>query len=97
MPEGEPIEHALVTRSIESAQRKVEAHNFDIRKQLLEYDNVANDQRKNVYELRNQILENQGLARDGEGPARRRGDRHLPLPRSARERRGAVGHPGPGD
>ncbi len=62
MPEGEPIEHMLVTRSIESAQRKVEAHNFDIRKQLLEYDNVANDQRKNVYELRNQILENQGLA-----------------------------------
>ena len=62
MPEGEPIEHTLVTRSIESAQRKVEAHNFDIRKQLLEFDNVANDQRKNVYELRNQILENQGLA-----------------------------------
>ena len=62
MPEGEPIEHALVTRSIESAQRKVEAHNFDIRKQLLEYDNVANDQRRNVYELRNQILENEGVA-----------------------------------
>jgi preprotein translocase subunit SecA len=62
MPEGEPIEHTLVTRSIESAQRKVEAHNFDIRKQLLEYDNVANDQRRNVYELRNQILENEGVA-----------------------------------
>ncbi|HKC44431.1 MAG TPA: preprotein translocase subunit SecA [Burkholderiales bacterium] len=61
MPEGEPIEHTLVTRSIESAQRKVEAHNFDIRKQLLEYDNVANDQRKNIYELRNQILENDGI------------------------------------
>jgi len=61
MPEGEPIEHTLVTRSIESAQRKVEAHNFDIRKQLLEFDNVANDQRKNVYELRNQILENEGV------------------------------------
>ena len=58
MPDGEPIEHTLVTRSIESAQRKVEAHNFDIRKQLLEYDNVANDQRKTIYELRNQILEN---------------------------------------
>ena len=57
MPEGEPIEHPLVTRSIESAQRKVEAHNFDIRKQLLEYDNVANDQRKHIYELRNEILE----------------------------------------
>ena len=61
MPEGEPIEHTLVTRSIESAQRKVEAHNFDIRKQLLEYDNVANDQRKTIYELRNQILENDGV------------------------------------
>ncbi|MSQ70407.1 MAG: preprotein translocase subunit SecA [Betaproteobacteria bacterium] len=57
MPEGEAIEHPLVTRSIESAQRKVEAHNFDIRKQLLEYDNVANDQRKNIYELRNSILD----------------------------------------
>ncbi|TMH47542.1 MAG: preprotein translocase subunit SecA, partial [Betaproteobacteria bacterium] len=51
MPEGEPIEHGLVTRSIESAQRKVEAHNFDIRKQLLEYDNVANDQRREIYQL----------------------------------------------
>jgi preprotein translocase subunit SecA len=57
MPEDEPIEHMLVTRSIESAQRKVEAHNFDIRKQLLEYDNVSNDQRKHIYELRNEILE----------------------------------------
>jgi preprotein translocase subunit SecA len=57
MPPGEPIEHTLVTRSIESAQRKVEAHNFDIRKQLLEYDNVANDQRKSIYELRNAILD----------------------------------------
>ncbi|MSQ19900.1 MAG: preprotein translocase subunit SecA [Betaproteobacteria bacterium] len=56
MPEGEPIEAGIVTRSIESAQRKVEAHNFDIRKQLLEYDNVANDQRKIIYELRNKIL-----------------------------------------
>jgi preprotein translocase subunit SecA len=59
MPEGEPIEAGIVTRSIESAQRKVEAHNFDIRKQLLEYDNVANDQRKIIYELRNKILEGQ--------------------------------------
>ncbi len=57
MPEDEPIEHMLVTRSIESAQRKVEAHNFDIRKQLLEYDNVSNDQRQHIYELRNEILE----------------------------------------
>ncbi len=49
MPEGEPIEAGIVSRSIESAQRKVEARNFDIRKQLLEYDDVANDQRKVIY------------------------------------------------
>ncbi|HEX4895288.1 MAG TPA: preprotein translocase subunit SecA [Solimonas sp.] len=53
---GEAIEHRWVTRAIETAQRKVEAHNFDIRKQLLEYDNVANDQRKAVYELRDGIM-----------------------------------------
>jgi len=57
MPEGEPIEHGMVTRSIESAQRKVEGRNFDIRKQLLEYDDVANDQRKTIYALRNELLE----------------------------------------
>jgi preprotein translocase subunit SecA len=57
MPEGEAIEHRMVTRSIESAQRKVEARNFDIRKQLLEYDDVANDQRKEIYSLRNEILD----------------------------------------
>ncbi|MBI1942581.1 MAG: preprotein translocase subunit SecA [Betaproteobacteria bacterium] len=57
MPEGEAIEHRMVTRSIESAQRKVEARNFDIRKQLLEYDDVANDQRKTIYSLRNELLE----------------------------------------
>jgi preprotein translocase subunit SecA len=57
MPEGEAIEHAMVTRSIESAQRKVEARNFDIRKQLLEFDDVSNDQRKEIYKLRNEILD----------------------------------------
>jgi preprotein translocase subunit SecA len=57
MPEGEAIEHRMVTRSIESAQRKVEARNFDIRKQLLEYDDVANDQRKEIYSLRNEVLD----------------------------------------
>jgi preprotein translocase subunit SecA len=62
MPPGEPIEHALVTRSIESAQRKVEAHNFDIRKQLLEFDNVANDQRRTIYELRNAVLDGEDMA-----------------------------------
>ncbi|MGU7783795.1 preprotein translocase subunit SecA [Burkholderia sp. PU8-34] len=57
MPEGEAIEAGIVTRSIESAQRKVEARNFDIRKQLLEYDDVANDQRKVIYQQRNELLE----------------------------------------
>jgi len=57
MPEGEPIEAGIVSRSIESAQRKVEARNFDIRKQLLEYDDVANDQRKVIYQQRNDLLE----------------------------------------
>jgi preprotein translocase subunit SecA len=57
MPEGEAIEAGIVSRSIESAQRKVEARNFDVRKQLLEYDDVANDQRKVIYQQRNDILE----------------------------------------
>ncbi len=62
MPEGEAIEHSMVTRSIESAQRKVEARNFDIRKQLLEYDDVANDQRKIIYTLRNELLESEDVS-----------------------------------
>jgi preprotein translocase subunit SecA len=57
MPDGEAIEAGIVTRSIEGAQRKVEARNFDMRKQLLEYDDVANDQRKVIYQQRNEILE----------------------------------------
>ena len=57
MPEGEAIEAGIVSRSIESAQRKVEARNFDMRKQLLEYDDVANDQRKVIYQQRNEILD----------------------------------------
>jgi preprotein translocase subunit SecA len=57
MPEGEAIEHSMVNRSLESAQRKVEQRNFDIRKQLLEYDDVANDQRKVIYSQRNELLE----------------------------------------
>jgi preprotein translocase subunit SecA len=57
LPDGEAIEAGMVTRSIESAQRKVEARNFDIRKQLLEYDDVANDQRKVIYQQRNELLE----------------------------------------
>ena len=61
MPEGEAIEAGMVTRSIESAQRKVEARNFDIRKQLLEYDDVSNDQRKVIYQQRNDILDASNL------------------------------------
>jgi preprotein translocase subunit SecA len=63
MPEGEAIEAGIVTRSIESAQRKVEARNFDIRKQLLEYDDVSNDQRKVIYQQRNDILDATTCAR----------------------------------
>ncbi len=62
MPDGEAIEAGIVTRSIESAQRKVEARNFDVRKQLLEYDDVANDQRKVIYQQRNEILDTGELA-----------------------------------
>ena len=62
MPEGEAIEHRWVTRSIENAQRKVEARNFDIRKHLLEYDDVANDQRKVIYQQRNELLESSDIS-----------------------------------
>ncbi len=62
MPEGEAIEHSMVTRSLESAQRKVEQRNFDIRKQLLEYDDVANDQRKVIYEQRNELLGSEDIS-----------------------------------
>ncbi len=62
MPEGEAIEAGIVSRSIESAQRKVEGHNFDMRKQLLEYDDVSNDQRKVIYQQRNELLETQDVA-----------------------------------
>jgi len=61
LPEGEPIEARMVSRSIESAQRKVEARNFDIRKQLLQYDDVANDQRKVIYTQRNEVLESESV------------------------------------
>lgn len=62
MEEGEAIEHSLVTRAIENAQRKVEGHNFDIRKHLLEYDDVANDQRKVIYEQRDEIIESEEVS-----------------------------------
>ena len=64
MQEGEAIESGLVSRAIENAQRKVEAHNFDIRKNLLDYDDVANDQRKVVYEWRNSLLEEEDISAD---------------------------------
>ena len=62
VPHGEPIEAGMVSRSIESAQRKVENRNFDMRKQLLEYDDVANEQRKIIYRQRNEILEGEDLS-----------------------------------
>ena len=64
MQEGEAIESNLVSRAIENAQRKVEGHNFDLRKHLLEYDDVANDQRKVIYEWRNELLEVDDIAAD---------------------------------
>src|SRR5208283_964496 len=62
MPEGEPIEHPIVNRSIAKAQNRVEARNFDIRKQLLEYDDVSNDQRKVIYQQRNELLESEDIS-----------------------------------
>jgi preprotein translocase subunit SecA len=62
MPEGEPIEHPIVNRSIAKAQTRVESRNFDIRKQLLEYDDVANDQRRVIYQQRNELLESGDIA-----------------------------------
>ncbi|MCC6195240.1 MAG: preprotein translocase subunit SecA [Burkholderiales bacterium] len=62
MPEGEPIEHSIVNRSIAKAQNRVESRNFDIRKQLLEYDDVANDQRRVIYQQRNELLESSDIA-----------------------------------
>jgi len=62
MEEGEAIEHPWVSKAIENAQRKVEAHNFDIRKQLLQYDDVANDQRKVVYQQRDDLLRSETIS-----------------------------------
>ncbi|HEX5364887.1 MAG TPA: SEC-C metal-binding domain-containing protein, partial [Gallionella sp.] len=62
LPEGEAIEHSWVTRAIENAQRKVEARNFDMRKQILEYDDVANDQRKVIYQQRSELLESTDIS-----------------------------------
>ena len=92
MPEGEPIEHPIVNRSIAKAQNRVESRNFDIRKQLLEYDDVANDQRRVIYQQRNELLESDDIAdtdpQHDRRPDRRDGEALHP----AGIRRGAVGH-----
>ena len=62
LPEGQAIESSMLSKQIEGAQRKVEAHNFDMRKNLLEYDDVANDQRKVVYELRNDLMDEEDVS-----------------------------------
>ena len=62
MEEGEPIEHRLVTRAIATAQKRVETHNFEIRKHLLEYDDVMNKQREIIYGMRRQILDGESQA-----------------------------------
>ena len=72
LPEGEAIEHTWVTRAIENAQRKVEARNFDMRKQMLEYDDVANDQRKVIYQQRAELLESADIIGNYQRDARRR-------------------------
>ena len=76
MPEGEPIEHPIVNRSIAKAQNRVESRNFDIRKQLLEYDDVANDQRRVIYQQRNELLETDRHLRDDPQHDRRPGRGH---------------------
>ena len=64
MEEGVPIEHGMVTRAIANAQKKVEAHNFEIRKQLLEYDDVMNKQREVIYQHRRAVLSGENLSDD---------------------------------
>ncbi len=91
MPEGEAIEAGIVSRSIESAQRKVEARNFDVRKQLLEYDDVSNDQRKVIYQQRNELLEANDIT-ETIGAMRQWRDRRYRSPvRAGRQHRRAVG------
>ena len=79
IPHGEAIESGMVSRSIESAQRKVEGHNFDIRKQLLEYDDVANDQRRVIYAQRNELLDegDTGAVRESVNGMREIGRAHV--------------------
>jgi preprotein translocase subunit SecA len=92
MEKGEAIEHRMVTNAIEKAQRKVEGRNFDIRKQLLEYDDVANDQRQIIYQQRDDLLGRRRHQRNGQQHPPRRGERGDRRICTADERRGAVGH-----
>ncbi len=82
LPEGEAIEHSWVTRAIENAQRKVEARNYDMRKQILEYDDVANEQRKVIYQQRTELLESSDISETitamREGVLQSTVDLHLP-------------------
>ncbi|MEQ1917131.1 MAG: SEC-C metal-binding domain-containing protein, partial [Gallionella sp.] len=82
LPEGEAIEHSWVTRAIENAQRKVEARNYDMRKQILEYDDVANEQRKVIYQQRTELLESADITETisamREGVLESAVDLHLP-------------------
>ena len=93
MPEGEPIEHPIVNRSIAKAQNRVETRNFDIRKQLLEYDDVANDQRRVIYQQRNELLESDRHRRHDPQHDRRADRRDGQALRAAGIGRGAVGRP----
>ena len=91
MKEGEVIESRMLSRQIEKAQRKVEAHNFDVRKNLLEYDDVANDQRKVIYQQRTEIMAAEDVA-DAVAwhprRSRRHPDRPVPAPQARRRRTG---------
>ena len=82
MEEGVPIEHGMVTKAIERAQKQVEAQNFATRKHLLEYDDVMNKQRENVYTLRRELLEGQIKRRRGRDRRFTR-LRHAPSPRNS--------------
>ena len=97
MPEGEAIEHPWVTRAIENAQRKVEARNFDIRKQLLEYDDVANDQRSVIYQQRNELLESDDISETIRAMREGTVNDIVSAVHAAGQRRGAVGHPRSGE
>ena len=77
MEEGQPIEHSMITKAIENAQRKVEAHNFEIRKHLLEYDDVMNKQREVIYSQRRDVLESDDIPAAAGGNAYRGARRHL--------------------